>query len=148
MKIFKYPCGWDGNRKQWWAVMPEGQIIRTDYVDDGTYKGYWVWAIVDPNAPNKIRTFSWIEPRKDDPTKFKNFYEMVYVENGMIKFAYDLWGDPIPNKRLHILGFKTGQEINVDVLTRKEGSYFYIGFAPLFIKTEITIYFFMRLEDK
>lgn len=146
--------------------MPEGQIIRTDYVDDGTYKGYWVWAIVDPNAPNKIRTFSWIEPRKDDPAKFENcvqlgvlesqyldvgsfpFYEMVYVENGMIKFAYDSMGNPTPDKRLHILGFKTGQEINVDVLTRKEGSYFYIGFAPLFIKTEITIYFFMRLEDK
>lgn len=153
MRILKYPCGYDNNRKAWWAMMPKGKIIRTEWVDDGTYKGYWVWAVVDDEDPIELRTFQW--QNKPEPHVFDEeiqlgvlesqeilvrdypFYEGVFVVDGKIYLRYDIVGD-YPT-RLHIVGYKTGQNINVDLK-----KYEYVGFAPLKIKDEIAIYFFMK----
>ena len=153
MRILKYPCGYDGNRKAWWAMMPEGEIIRTEKIEDDTYKGFWVWAVVDDKAPVKLRTFQW--KNKPEPHNFYSeiqlgvlesqevevkdypFHQDIKVVDGKIYFQYDdVAYRPV---KLHIVGFKTGQEIRVDI-----SRYEYVGFASLVIKNEIAIYFFMK----
>lgn len=152
MRILKYPCGWDGNRKAWWAMMPEGEIIRTEHLEDECYKGYWVWAIVG-DEPAKLRTFQW--KNKPKPHNFNSqiqlgvlesqqievkdypFDQDVKVIDGKIYFQYD--DVAYRPTKLHITGFKTGQNIPVDI-----SKYEYVGFAPLKIKDEIAIYFFMK----
>ena len=84
MRILKYPCGWDGNRKAWWAMMPEGEIIRTEHVEDECYKGYWVWAIVG-DEPAKLRTFQW--KNKSEPRKFDYSIQLGVLESQEVSVA-------------------------------------------------------------
>lgn len=152
MKILKYPCGWDGNRKAWWAMMPEGRVIRTEFVDDGTYKGYWVWAIVNENDRPKLTTFQWLDKVDIKPDSFVQlgilekqtvhapvapFERDIIVKDGRIFLVSEIVDDKL--EEIEVLGYKTGQ--NVD---DKINFYHYVGFAPLKIKDEIAIYFFIK----
>lgn len=154
LRILKYPCGWDGNRKAWWAMMPPGQIIRTEYIDDGCYKGYWVWAVVG-DEPAKLRTFQWLPKREESKNVFNKEIQLGILESQRVTledYPFDqvvkvidgkifLWYDTVVHSpaMFEILGYKTGQEIKVDISKCE-----YIGFAPLIIKNEIAIYFFLR----
>jgi hypothetical protein len=155
MKIFKYPCGYDGNIKKWWTFAPAGTIIRTDEVNDGVYKGFWVWIIVNENDKTFIKhTFNWKQNPEFD-------YNKPYEQIGVLEEQYlramlssidsvqvnsgKIYVNSINSKYpphyfdYKIYGYKTGQEIKCDLNSVK-----YIGFAPLFIKNEIAIYFFVE----
>jgi hypothetical protein len=150
-RILKYPCGYDNNIGKWYTYAPSGNIIRTAHVDDGTYKGYWVWIITTDDALDK-RTFDWI----DEPD-----IEGACVQLGVLESQYvalpgfiDYSGVEVREGKIYlhylkgceqqhvaykafIVGYKTGQEIPYH-----PNGLAYIGVAPLFIKNEIAIYFF------
>lgn len=156
-KIFKYDLliGGEGQDQYFYANCPDGKVIRTDYVDDGYYKGNFVWIIVDPEDKDiQHRRIEWIN---GVPIKTGNNIQIAVLERQFILLpvgctinnVYDaegmFWLDYTPPKadyglqRIKLLGYKTGQEIldNIDDLE-------YIGFCKLWIKQELGVYFFRK----
>jgi hypothetical protein len=154
-KIFKYDLliGGEGQDQYFYANCPNGRVIRTDYVDDGYYKGNFVWMIVDPEDKDiQPRNIKWIN---DIPIKAGNNMQIgvlekqviyipvgstinsVYDSEGMFWLGYTEPKTPLGLQRAVIKGYKTGQEIldNVDNLE-------YIGKCRLWIKQELAVYFF------
>lgn len=156
-KIFKYPF----DKETRIVTMPRnGKIIRIDYVDDGFYKGDFVWAIV--NTADEKETFAI------DPLLFSNlyrhnskdFYSGKYPRHELKvkeKQTVFLPSPPIgaheddgkiyvvsePYSELKLKGykigvFKTGQPIDVDIdkLT-------YLGLNRLWIVQELGLYTFL-----
>jgi len=154
-KIFKYELLIHdiGEYQYFFAHCPKGKVIRTDYVDDGYYKGHFVWIIVDPEDKDiKERKIAWIN---NIPVQTGNNKQIAVLEKQFILLPVDctinrvydaegmFWLDytsPIADyglQRVCIKGYKTGQEIldNIDDLE-------YIGFCKLWILQELGVYFF------
>jgi hypothetical protein len=154
-KIFKYDLliGGEGQDQYFYANCPSGRVIRTDYVDDGYYKGNFVWIIVDPEDKNiQPRRIEWIN---NTPIKAGNNIQIgvlekqvvyipvgstinsIYDSEGMFWLGYTEPKTSLGLQRVVIKGYKTGQEIldNVDNLE-------YIGWCKLWIKQELAVYFF------
>lgn len=157
-KIFKYPCGYDGNKMVWWGMFPEGKIIRTEKVEDETYKGYWAWVIVKVGDPAIRREFQFVEQTVSgniDKTplgllesQFRYICSDATI-NGVVcidGLTYLVGNKIDPEKygfykakTIEILGFKTGQEMPDDI-----ESYRYLGFAKFVIKQELAVYYFIK----
>lgn len=154
-KIFKYDLkiGGEGQDQCWYANCPKGRVIRTDYVDDGFYKGNFVWIIVDSEDKDiQERKIQWIN---NTPIKTGNNIQIgvlekqfiilpvgctinsVYDAEGMFWLDYTEPKTPLGLQRVCIKGYKTGQEI-VDNIDNME----YINFCRIWIKQELCIYFF------
>jgi hypothetical protein len=140
----------------WYTFAPKGKIVRTDFVDDGVYKGYWVWLIVESGDTEfKKQEFTWLKTSTDiypervqlgimpeqrveiEGTIFNN---LVSFENGMIWLNYDLSEkDDADRVKTYykIVGYKTGEEFNIH-----PQNLFYLGYAAIIIKNEIAVYFF------
>ena len=154
-KIFKYDLkiGGEGQNQYWYANCPKGRVIRTDYVDDGFYKGNFVWIIVDSEDKDiQERKIDWINcvPRKTGNNIQLGVLEKqfillpvgssinsVYDADGMFWLDYSLPKADYGLQRVCIKGYKTGQEIldNVDDME-------YIGFCKIWILQELGVYFF------
>lgn len=150
-KIFKYPAGYEHGKLYAW--MPEGKIIRSGWVEDNQYKGYWVWAVVDEE--DKVFKKTFIDSKKievdcDDLRKIQlgileeqeiaikstMIVTDIMVEEGKIYLYYN-FSSSQECEPVKILGYKTGQKIPYH-----PDNMFYLGCAPLVISDEICIYFF------
>lgn len=156
-RIFKYDLliGGEGQNQYFYANCPQGRVIRTDYVDDGYYKGNFVWIIVDPEDKDiQERKIEWINgtPIKTGSNKQIGVLEKQFTYlpvNAKINSVYDaegmFWLDytrpetHLGLEKVCLKGYKTGQEIldNVDDLE-------YIGFCKLWILQELGVYFFRK----
>ena len=153
-KILKYPAGYEKGKLYTWC--PDGEIIRSGYVEDTTYKGYWAWVLVDMSKP---QIFS---KRFCPDCESSNYYHAETVQIGIIesqtisipmgvdykKLSVKKVGgifyithptslQPSINRKL--LAYKTGQEIN-----HNQKHYQYIGYQTVVIKDEICIYYFLE----
>ena len=154
-KIFKYDLFQENDK--WYAECPVGQVIRTDYVNDGFYKGNFVWIIVDPDDKNKSkREISWIKTKTkqdfvDYPSNQLSILERQHVlmrdgakpvgvadVNGRFYLYYDYEEFNWDTIYLEIRGYKTGQEIDIP-----EEQLEYLGLCRLWMKQELAIYFFV-----
>lgn len=157
-KIFKYELKINqfSSRENYYeycsAICPNGRVIRTDYVDDGFYKGHFVWMIVDPEDKDiQERKIQWIHNEKPSGTNIQIGVlesQILYLPLGIKIKAVDdydgrfwmYYSDPLGSMEIEkvcIKGYKTGQEIldNIDDLE-------YIGKCGLWIKQELAVYFF------
>lgn len=150
-KIFKYPAGYEHGKLYAW--MPEGKIIRSGWVEDNQYKGYWVWAIVDPEDKNFKKTFIDIKKEDVNLNKLSRIQlgileeQSISVKSTLIKTEimvlegkiYLYYNETMTHEEelIKIVGYKTGQKIPYH-----PDNMFYLGCAPLVIKDEICIYFF------
>jgi len=147
-KIFKYTVN-DLHH----AYIPRGsQVLRQDFVDDGFYKGKFVWAIVDPSNQEYVLH----DYAQDQPLQIKGLKKVRLVvkekqtilsprpiaageQHGDI-FVYC---DPtdLEVRMWNIAVFKTGQRIDIDVdrLT-------YLGLNRLWIVQELGLYTFLVNE--
>lgn len=155
MRIFKYTL--EERNGKYYASMPShSQIIRTDYVDDGYYKGHFVWAIVNLFDENVER-----EVKYNPTTTAGNFPLLKKVELGVLEKQevfipldsniyrvidnngrlYGLMSGGLVYDRLKkvkISFYKTGQEITENVSKLK-----YIGWCRLWIGMELCLYAFV-----
>lgn len=159
-KIFK--CDLIHENGKWYTECPSGQVIRTDYVDDGYDKGWFVWIIIDTaNAENKEkREIKWVDTKTcddfDDCDESQlGVLEKQYIyirENQEIEGVADYNGKfwlfcrdttyyngCFSDKEIEIRGYKTGQEIDVS-----EEELTYLGVCRIFILKELAVYFFAR----
>lgn len=150
MKIFKYDLyKKDG---KWFAKCPQGQIIRTDYVNDDYYKGYFVWIIVNPGDKNEEREIEWVNKSEDYFTSARiGILEKQIIHSTMspvgcfdnsgylnIKLGVsDNLEIPRVLKAYRIHLYKTGQEILEPIENLN-----YIGFMKIWIKQELCLYCF------
>lgn len=154
-KIFKYPAGYEKGKLYYFGL--KGKILRAGWVEDTTYKGYWVWVIVDPESKDYEKIFvenieqkipeefcsSWeqlgiLEEQEIalyENTKFAG----IVVSKGIIKLGCNYRTGAL--KTFKIIGCKTGQELKYHPKDLE-----YLGFASLVIKDEIAIYFFRVFE--
>lgn len=150
-KIFKYPI----DMESLIVTMPQDAwILRIDHVDDGFYRGDFVWAVVDaqaPSVPYRLDKYlvaavkhtnevpagcSRIELRVKErqtihcPGQLQGAGE----EDGKIYVYYEEFGEA---RDVEIAVFKTGQEIDVptDMLR-------YLGLNRLWIIQELGLYTF------
>ena len=157
MKIFKYQLE-ERNGKYYTSMPSQSQIIRTDYVDDGYYKGHFVWAIVNPEHENVEREVSF-KPSSTYNISFPMLKkeQLGVLEKQEIQIPADsnvvgvfdrsgklyarLSGGLIFDKlkTVKICFYKTGQEITENVSNLK-----YIGWCRLFIKQELALYAFVQ----
>lgn len=141
-KIFKYEV------KEGSTLIPKrSTVIRVSHVDDGFYKGDFVWAIVDPEDTEETRVLQVGEspPLNHECTQELRVTEKQTVEgilphgvgedNGKIY----LHGEPDPGAKYEVCFFKTGQEIDIDL-----NEYFYIGLCRLWIVQELGLYTFIK----
>lgn len=152
-KIFKY----NYNRETGEVEMPRDAIIlRLDHVDDGFYKGDFLWAIVDPKHSKIKRNIHSPFPYSRSETyqqenvrtiKLKVKEKQIVVIPGkplqveendgeiILKFSLDLKNPPSEYK---IAFFKTGQPIDID-LSKSQ----YLGLARIWIVQELGLYTFL-----
>ena len=155
MKIFKYEIV-DG-----YIIAPlKRRTLRVDYVDDGFYKGYFLWAIVDPNEESfrqflDSREFSDLEKVENqtfcgiDTNMFNDRVQLRVQEKQKVimnrpVFAEDEDGklyaygyDYLNPKEYTICFYKTGQEIDLPVKNLR-----YLGLCKLWIMQELGLYVF------
>lgn len=150
-KIFKY----DYDKETGEVKIPLGaEILRIDHVDDGFYKGDFLWAIVDTQEEcvrqyiSPSMGFPFCAGRGDlipkcEAIKIKIKEDQI-VKCGTPVYAQEKDGDifiyslPDGVSEKRILVFKTGQEIPVDTdrLT-------YLGLNRLWIIQELGLYTFL-----
>jgi len=143
-KIFKYEV-LDG-----FATVPvNSHTIRMDHVDDGFYKGDFVWAIVDTaDLEDTIAIEYKPDPRPVAPygkmkqlaVKEKQIIEdMIPHTVGELDGRLYMSGAERPGVKYEVCFFKTGQEIDICV-----EKYLYIGLCRLWIVQELGLYTFVR----
>lgn len=156
-KIFKYPSGYEKGKLYYFGL--PGKVIRTGWVEDNQYKGYWVWVIVNPQRKDFQKIFvteqepkdisgmfmsQWIPigiiEEQEIETDINAIFHGVSVYKGFINLGVSFDGFT-KSKKYKIVGYKTGQDIPYP-----PSHISYIGFAPLVIKDEISIYFFLVLD--
>jgi len=150
-KIFKYEI-----KNNHTKIPIESNILRIDHVDDGFYKGDFLWAIVDVDQ-NEMVDFEWdgkpySAARIPDPYYMNNkqlkVKEKQSIEiggypisageqDGMINVYYDIESTTCNLKKYDIAVFKTGQEIDVPVEKLR-----YLGLNRLWIIQELGLYTF------
>lgn len=152
-KIFKY----DFNRETGEVEMPEeALILRIDHVDDGFYKGDFLWAIVNPEDKKVKRNILSYLPynlnEKYDQENVRTIQLKVkekqtisipgkplrVKENDgeiLLQFKLDLNNPPSEYK---IAFFKTGQPIDIDISAQN-----YLGLARIWIVQELGLYSFL-----
>lgn len=148
MKIFKYEVQ-ETSRGQYIAAPKNIKIIRMNHVDDGFYKGDFVWGIVDPKEPNIIISIDFVDEVIDSipmslskELRVKEKQDVViYGEPLLAKdvdgklFIYYSGG---PLNEVKIAFYKTGQEIDEPL-----NSLEYIGLCRLWIVQELGLYAFV-----
>lgn len=148
-KIFKYKyCPISKT-----AVMPlDAQILRVDHVDDGFYKGDFVWAIVEVGDEN-IEKVIESAPKQIPITDFPNIVELRVKEKQIINtMGYPCGAGEIDGKiyigcvgdlehESTIAVYKTGQEIDLPV-----EKLVYLGLNRLWIIQELGLYTFFVLS--
>lgn len=154
-KIFKYPAGYEKGKLYYFGL--KGKILRAGWVEDTTYKGYWVWVIVDPESKDYEKIFvedveqkipedycsQWIQLGVLEEQEIKLYENVVFdgvrVTKGTINLACNFSCSKL--ETIKIIGCKTGQELKYHPDNLE-----YLGFASLVIKDEIAIYFFRVFE--
>jgi hypothetical protein len=154
-KIFKYPAGYEKGKLYYFGL--KGKVLRTGWVEDTTYKGYWVWVIVDPESKDYEKIFveevdpwipeefcsEWVELGVLEEQEIKLYENTVFdgirVYKGKIKLGCNYCTGQM--ETFKIIGCKTGQELKYHPNDLE-----YLGFASLVIKDEIAIYFFRVFE--
>lgn len=153
-KIFKY----DYDREMQRAILPtNAKILRVDHVDDGFYKGDFVWAIVDTNETEKVSVtipVYWLHENLNPLHIYYRAEELKVKEKQEITikgipmsagegdgkiFVY--YAGTEEEKTYKIGVFKTGQEIDVPVEKLR-----YLGLNRLWIVQELGLYTFL-IED-
>lgn len=156
-KIFKYDL--ENRDGKWYCNLPKDSvIIRTDYVDDGYYKGFFVWAIVDPEDKDFEETEVPFIPTDDSIPKTDSCQlgyvedqsvelpnnikiDKVRSENGKLFLHYHTYNpleSSIKKSKYRIILRKTGQEIGLPLT-----DIIYIGWGRLWIKQELAVYAFL-----
>jgi len=142
------------------AEMPRGQGLRVDYVDDGFYKGDYVWAIVDSNdkdkfdfpfpsskwskspRPENLSFFEKKELKVKEKQEILSYGEPFYAEEDDGKmFVYCGETDRSYEKSHKIAVFKTGQKIDLPLEKMT-----YLGLNRLWIIQELGLYVFKYHE--
>lgn len=149
MKIFKY----DYDPSTLSAFMPEDAVIlRIDHVDDGFYKGTFLWAIVDEMEACVQRTIglpvgysACAEP--DDIASLEKIQlgvqESQCVTSGIPRFAKEdsgkifIYSQNSDAKEHTIAVYKTGQSIPIPIDRLS-----YLGLNRLWIIQELGLYTF------
>lgn len=156
-KIFKYEL--DPITRS--ALMPRCIPLRVDHVDDGFYKGDFVWAIVDENEGLKHNQYfhekSWSASPEPNTIELYTRQELlvkekqqihirgvpIYADNGDGKmFVYYDHRGPSAEIETHTIAvYKTGQPIDIPIekLT-------YLGLNRLWIIQELGLYTFLVNE--
>ncbi len=157
--IWKYEAVKQPDGKYVKAFMPpDAQIIRMDHVDDGFYKGDFIWAIVNPTADIDWQLVEW------NPDLYKNIpVHDYYVEelqlgvleeqivrlpknanilhvkdfNGLLWLYYEDNSTIVDYELIKMAIYKTGQDFKHDVYKME-----YLGFCSLWILQELGLYVF------
>lgn len=155
LKIFKYKYDRETNS----AIMPDYKLVlRIEHVDDGFYKGDFIWAIVDPTdtflSEKKFNLgFPYNAAPKQSaenlvPVRIK-VKEAQKIKCGEPVFAQEKDGDiyiytePHTKIKEHeIVVYKTGQEIREDLNKLK-----YIGLNKIWIIMELGLYTFLKNDS-
>jgi hypothetical protein len=151
--ILKYPVGYEKGKPYAWC--PEGKCIRIDWIDDGIYRGFFSWIIVDIDnlvfekrfltqskiiyPVNGVQVQLGILEDQYIETELPAEPRLVFIDNGKIYLA--LHNHNNGEKSHRIIGCKTGSTVYIHPDNLK-----YLGFVPIFIKSEIVVYFFEVLE--
>lgn len=155
-KIFKYNAVLN-DKKEYVATIPKTAVpIRCDFVNDGYYLGYFVWAIVNTeNQELETRVIPYFSISKGKNNKYNKLIgiledQTVFIPNkpeyvdfgpdGLARCYCDNSNIYNYTKYEHykLIGRKTGQEIGYspDQLT-------YLGMLKIWIKQELGIYMFL-----
>lgn len=145
-KIFKYTFDENGVTQ----IPLQSEIIRMDHVDDGFYKGDFVWAIVDTDKLSVTREVRYQQDSIPAIPHGAQAREIAVKEKQIISNFYPSLAREVDGK-LYVYGcedlgteyeicvFKTGQPIDVDI-----SSYSYIGLCRLWIVQELGLYTFAK----
>jgi hypothetical protein len=162
-KIFKYEITKNGGGLDVITAPEQRTTIRIDHVDDGFYKGDFLWAIVDTASENVTQPvtqldyeytnhLNWIKntkqthqfSRRELAVKEKqtiNSGKPVFAEEDDGKlYVYCLLDGPIEERT--ICFYKTGQEIDMPV-----DELIYIGINRLWIVQELGLYTFVYEDE-
>lgn len=145
--IFKYGVV-DG-----FALIPEGaRIIRQDHVDDGFYKGDFVWAIVDRDSKPSIQ-HKFIQDKELIVGTFMS-HRLAVKEKQTINCSKPVAAKEVDGniyiysnydcntkQDWKIAVYKTGQDIDLDVDKLE-----YLGLNRLWIVQELGLYTFLVHE--
>ena len=151
MKILKYDINDYSGSKKSIRTLPKGSdILRVDHVDDGFYKGNFVWAIPSNSkeAETEIPSLGYLKSGDRMPLdglKIKVKEEQV-VRCPHILQAYELDGElfvwftnhdnQIKEQKVKMV--KTGQEFEL------EDGYRFVGLNRLWIVQELALYVFVK----
>lgn len=162
-KIFKYKITKNEDGVDVITAPNQRTTIRIDNVDDGFYKGNFLWAIVDTTSKNFTQPVTqldyeypkyidWIKNTRTTHNLDKielSVKEKQIIKSGKPVFAeegdgklyiYCLIDDPI--KERTICFYKTGQEIDMPV-----DELIYIGINRLWIVQELGLYTFVYEDE-
>jgi hypothetical protein len=169
MKIFKYKVM--RNDIGCFIECPKGiKIIRMNHVNDGFYKGDFVWGIVDPSHNNEVMQIDYVEndldsvprsPRLQLQVKEKQIVRiqgtpilakdddgllyLYHYINPLEKLAGTGWAkltNPVA-RQYKIVVYKTGQEIDEPIEELE-----YIGLCRLWIIQELGLYTFIHRKKE
>jgi hypothetical protein len=160
-KIFKYPV-WEDNGRNHITIPENHKVIRLEYVDDGFYKGWFVWAIVDPHDTTMIsKTVNlsaadaqYIAPKPkylqiglmEDQDIYlpSNCFitEVKFIFGKCYIFYEEFCASKGTYTKYNLKGRKTGQELGFD-----PEEYSYIGCLKPWIKQELCVYVFSKRFD-
>lgn len=152
-KIFKY----DFNPETREVELPlEHTILRIDHVDDGFYKGDFLWAIVDAEAPNCRQVVNYKLGYSRNPRPPQSLYreELRVMEKQYVKYTpvyaeedtgkmyvYSPDHSYPKNGPFKVAVYKTGQEIDLPLDKLR-----YLGLCKLRIVQELGLYVFWAHE--
>lgn len=154
-KIFKYNLSYI--QDELYASIPDMKVIRTDYVDDGFYKGNFIWGIVDTDKlQTSLQRIDAKPPEEVDINEDTlNSIPIGVCEKQIVRCSEDaelkafshegrfylmeIDGSLHKFKDVEIVMYKTGQEIkeNIDDLE-------FIGCCRLWIMQELMLYVFIN----
>jgi len=148
MKIFKYTVRQSNGRH--YILAPKNiKIIRMGHVDDGFYKGDFVWGIVHPEDSQVLQYIDYVETSNCIPRSFRT--QLAVKEKQTLKIsgkpiaASDIDGKlylfhTIEDKQqaYDIVFYKTGQPINEPLEDLQ-----YLGLCRLWIMQELGLYTFL-----
>lgn len=157
-KIFKYTIE-DYNDTHGIVCIPKSiRIIRIDHVDDGFYKGNFLWGIVDPEDKNLhdvkiaykdigynidktiLTSYDRVQLSVKEKQEVFLYSKPEYAQdvNGKLFLYYKPFSVDKIGKSYTIAFYKTGQEIDLSVEKLK-----YIGLCRLWIMQELGLYTFL-----
>lgn len=144
-------------------IPAQSTIIRKAWVDDGFYKGYFIWAIVDRSSKDpeterleltftrndftdSVPQLSEIETSndwrrlkiKETQTVVTPRAELLAIaeDDGELYVTFPIESD-IDDEVVELVAYKTGQDITINL-----DEYSYIGLGRIWIVQELGLYFF------